>query len=276
MAGVLKVLAVLALGYAALVLLAWRFQERIAFPAPRGPLPNPADRGLPDGERVRVSTSDGVELAGWFLPPAQPLAPGARAPALIWLYGNAETMGDLAPIVRDLRPPATALLILDYRGYGVSGGQPTEAGLYRDALAAWEFLLRRPDVDPDRIAVYGRSLGSVPALYLATERPVCAVVLDSPFTSAREMARRHYRLIPPFVLRLSMDNLERARRLDAPLLVLAGTADGIVPFDMGRRIAEAAAGEMVAIEGAGHNDLYAAAGARYRFELHRFLDHHLR
>lgn len=276
MVAALKLLVVLGLAYAALVVLAWRFQERIAFPAPRGPLPNPAVRGLPDGVRVQVTTSDGVQLAGWFLPPAPPLPPGTRAPALIWFYGNAETVGDLAPIVRELRPRSTALLILDYRGYGESQGRPTEAGLYRDALAAWEFLAERPEVDPGRIAVYGRSLGSVPALYLATERPVRAVVLDSPFTSAREMARMHYRLIPSVVLRLSMDNLERARRLGSPLLVLAGTADAIVPFHMSRRIAEAAGGQLVTIDGAGHNDLHAMAGPRYEVEMHRFLDHHLR
>jgi len=275
MAAILKMLLVVALAYAALVLLAWRFQERLAFPAPKGPLPDPALRGMPDGERVRLTTSDGVVLGGWFLPPASPAA-RVRAPALIWFYGNAETVGDLAPIVRDLRPPGVALLILDYRGYGENAGRPTEAGLYLDALGAWEFLTRRPEVAPERVAVYGRSLGSVPALYLATERPVRALVLDSPFTNASEMARLHYRLIPPFVLRLSMDNLERAERLGVPLLVLAGTADAIVPFRMSRRIAEAAAGQLVAIDGAGHNDLYTMAGPRYEVEMHRFLDEHLR
>jgi len=276
MTAAVKILATLALAYAAIVLLAWRFQERMAFPAPRGPLPDPSERGIPDGERVAVSTPEGVALHGWYLPPA-PLPPDSdKAPALIWFYGNAETVADLAPIVRDLRPAGTALLILDYRGYGQSEGRPTEAGVYRDALVAWESLVARAEVDRDRVAVYGRSMGSVPALYLATERPVRAVVLDSPFTSAAEMARLHYRVIPPFVLRLSLDNLERARRLEAPLLVLAGTADAVVPFSMGRRIAAAAHGTLYPIDGAGHNDTYVIGGAGYRDTIHRFLREQLR
>jgi fermentation-respiration switch protein FrsA (DUF1100 family) len=268
----LKVLVLFAIGYVALVVLAWRFQERVAFPAPRGPLPEPSDRDLPDGQRVAVTTADGVQLYGWFLPPAPAPTESRGAPGVLWFYGNAETVGDLAPIVRELRPPGTALLILDYRGYGESGGRTTERGLYLDARAAWEFLVARPEVDSTRIAVYGRSLGGVPAMYLATERPVRAVVLESPFTSARAMAREHYRIVPPFVLRLSMDNLARARRLSAPLLVFHGTADRVVPFAMGKAIADAAGGELVTIDGADHNETYVLGGAAYRAAVHRFLE----
>lgn len=272
----LKAAIFVALGYVALVVLAWRFQERVAFPAPRGPLPDPRDRDLPDGERVAVVAADGVALSGWYLPPSPAPRPDEHAPGLLWFYGNAETVGDLAPIIRELRPPGTALLILDYRGYGESEGRTTERGLYLDAEAAWEYLVARPEVDSARIGAYGRSLGCVPAMFVATERSVRAVVLESPFTSARDMAGEHYRIIPPFVLRLSMDNLARARRLEVPLLVLHGTADRVVPFAMGQAIAEAAGGELVPIDGADHNETYVFGGAAYRTAVHRFLGRHLR
>src|SRR5207249_1721935 len=99
---------------------------------------------------------------GWYLPPAPAPPAGAKAPGLVWFYGNAETVTALAPVIRSLRPPGTALLILDYRGYGESGSMTTEPGLYRDAEAAWEYLAHRPEVDSARIGAYGRSVGGVP------------------------------------------------------------------------------------------------------------------
>lgn len=267
----LRVLAGLAIAYVVLAVLAWRYQEKLAFPAPRARLLDPAAVGIPDGQRVTLTASDGVRLHGWYLPPAPRPAAG-RAPALLWFYGNMETISGLGSIIRDLRPPGTAVLILDYRGYGESEGTPTEVGLYRDADAAWEFLSAHADVDSARITVYGRSLGAAVALHLADTRPVRAVVLESPFSSAAEMAREHYRLLPSFIIRLSLDNVARASRLRVPLLVLHGTDDRIAPLRMGRAVAAAGrARELVLIEGAGHNDTYDLGGARYREKLHAFL-----
>jgi hypothetical protein len=179
--------------YLLLVLLLWASQERLVFPAPRAPVPEPAEWGVATGRIVDVRSSDGVTLRGWYLPPEPaPAGPAStRAPALLWFYGNGETVAFDAPVLRELRPPGWALLALDYRGYGGSTGTPSETGLRRDAEAAWDFLVARPEVDPARVALYGRSLGSVPALHLAARRPVRAVVLDSPFSSGREMARVH-------------------------------------------------------------------------------------
>jgi dipeptidyl aminopeptidase/acylaminoacyl peptidase len=266
----LKLVVGVVLAYGAVVALAWAFQDRIAFPAPRQYLPDPTQRGLPDARLVAVETSDGVTLRGWYLPPRP--APQATAPGLLWFPGNAETVASLAPLIRELRPPGIGMLILDYRGYGESSGTASEAGLYRDAEAGWAFLASQPGIDRSRIAVYGRSLGTVAALHVATVRQVRVVVLHAPFTSARDLARRHYWYLPRAILRLRLDNLERARRLRAPLLVIHGTADGIVPFAMGRAIAEAGhARELVAVTGAGHNDLHEVAGDQYREKVHAFL-----
>ena len=269
----LRVLLGLGITYAALLLLAWRFQHRMALPGARGRLIPPSQAGVA-GEIVDVTTADGVRLRGWYLPPA--LGPGPAA-GLLWFYGNMETVTGLAPIVRWLRPPDVALLILDYRGYGESAGSPSEQGLYADADAAWAYLTSRPDVDPSRIAVYGRSVGSVPALYVATTQPVRAVVLESPFSSAVDMARVHYRFLPSFIVRLSMDNLERAGRLTAPLLVLHGTEDNIALPRMGRAVAEAGhARELVLIKGAGHNETYDVGREEYRRKFLGFLAETLR
>ena len=269
---VLEIAAVLVGVYLLLVAYILSQQERITFPAPRYPLPSPQAAGIDHGESVSVTTTDGITLRGWYLQPSPPVPDSERAPGLIWFYGNYETVGVLAPLIEQLRPVSTAVLILDYRGYGTSDGKPTEKGLYLDAEAAWTYLSSREEVDADRISVYGRSLGSVLALFLSESKPVRSVVLDSPFTSARDMAKVHYWYVPRFMLRLKLDNLSRARQLNAPLLVLHGSEDDIAPMWMGKAIAEAAHdATLVVYDGAGHNDIYDVAGARYREALHGFL-----
>lgn len=271
---VLRIAIGVVIVYVALVLIIWVSQNKLAFPAPRSHLPAPNTLGFPDGEKIRIITSDSIEIGGWYLPPRD--STRAPHPALIWFYGNMETVDVLAPIYRNLQPENLGLLAINYRGYGDSEGAATEEGLYRDGEAAWRYLAERPDVDSTRIAVYGRSLGSVVALYLATERNVRAVILDSPFSSARDMARVHYRFLPKFLIRLSLDNVERASRIQAPLIVFHGTLDRIAPVRMGRAVAEAGrALELVLIEGAGHNDTYTVGGGEYQAKMHAFLAEHL-
>ncbi len=263
--------------YLLLAILAWRFQDRLAFPAVPASLPSPAALGIPQGYRIAVTAPDGVELRWWYLAPWPAPVEGELAPALIWFPGNMETIEGIAPALSRLRPPGIAVLVLDYRGYGESGGEPTEQDVYSDAEAAWSYLTARPEIDSARIAVYGRSIGSVVALYLATERPVRAVVLDSPFSSGRDMAKLHYSFFPPALIRLVLDNIGRAERLKVPLLVFHGSEDRIVPVAMGRSVARAGhAEEFVEIPGAGHNDTYDVAGESYVSRFHRFLEAHLK
>ena len=107
------------------------FQARVAFPPRSRALPDPAQFGLADAQPVEIRTADGARLHGWYLPPYP--ASTQRAPALIWLHGEDETVSALGPTIRELRPPGMAVLVLDYRGSGASAGRPSEAGLYRDA-----------------------------------------------------------------------------------------------------------------------------------------------
>ena len=263
--------------YLVISVLAWKLQDRLAFPAPRSALPLPATLGMPDGIVVSVTTADSVTLRGWYLPPNPAPETSEGAPAIIWCYGNMETVEGIAPVLRYLRPPGMGLLALDYRGYGTSDGEATEEGVYRDVEAAWDYLTALPEIDSTRIGVFGRSIGSAVALHLATERSVRAIVLDSPISSGREMARRHYRFMPTILTRLSLDNLRRAGKLTVPLLVFHGADDWVATVDMGRRVAEAGhAEEFVEIEGAGHNDTFTVGGSAYVTRFHEFLETHLR
>ncbi|MBI1966503.1 MAG: alpha/beta hydrolase [Gemmatimonadetes bacterium] len=262
----LRLLLGLVLGYLVLVFLAWLFQERIAFPSPRTPLPDPKKVGIPEGERIELIMKDGTKLVGWYLP-----ARDAPAPALLWFYGNGETIGSIWPILRDFRPTGAALLAVDYPGYGASEGRATEAGLYEAADLAYAAVAARPGVD--RIFVYGRSLGSAVATHTAARHPVAGLILESPFTTAAEMSRRHYGILPRFILRLDLDNLRRMGEIRCPVLVFHGTADRLVPTMMGQQLAAAAPGpvELVLIEGSGHNETYDVGGKAYRDKLWGFV-----
>jgi fermentation-respiration switch protein FrsA (DUF1100 family) len=258
--------------YLAVLLLLWSLQERITFPAPRAALPDP-QAVLGYGERIELVMKDGTRLVGWYLPPAASPTAVVPAAAMLWFYGNGETIGAIWPVIRDFRPPGAALLVADYPGYGASGGRATEAGIYEAGALAYRALASRPGVDPKRIYVYGRSLGSAVATHTAADNPAAGLILESPFTSARDMAARTYRIFPLFLVRLKLDNLGTIRRVHCPVLVFHGTADRLVPMDMGRRVAEAAPGpkEFVMIEGAGHNETYDVGWQAYRDKLAQFV-----
>src|SRR6266513_5286487 len=229
---VLRILIGLGLAYLVLLVLAWLFQDRLAFPAPRAKLPDPKRVGVENGERVELVSGDGTKLVGWYLTPkvgevhtvrnnhpqpprASPTSPTSAG--LLWFYGNGETVAAIWPIVREFQPPGTAVLVLDYPGYGGSGGRATEPALYAAAEAGYTMLATRPGVDPHRIFVYGRSLGSAVAIYTAAHRPVAGLILESPFTSAAAMAKHHYRLVPRFLLHLSLDNLTTVKLVRCPI-----------------------------------------------------------
>ncbi len=258
--------------YLAILVVLWSMQERISFPAPKAPLPDPVQTlGL--GEKVELRMRDGTPLVGWYLPPLAAASSRPKFAGLLWFYGNGENIAAIWPIIRDFRPPHAGVLVVDYPGYGGSGGRTTEGGLYEAADLAYEFLVQRPDVDRHRIYVYGRSLGSAPASHLAATHEVAGMILESPFTSARAMAARHYKIFPRSLVRLQLDNLDRAKQIHCPTLVFHGNADMLVPIEMGKEVAAAVGGpvEFVIIEGSGHNDTYDIGGKAYRDKLAAFV-----
>src|SRR5256714_6938055 len=258
----LRIALALALAYVLLVLLAWRFQERLAFPAPRAPVPDPKRVGVANGETIEVTMEDGTRLVGWYLASTAFHRPPPPSPALLWFYGNGENIAAIWPVVREFQPPGAAVLVVDYPGYGGSAGRATEAALYGAADAAYAALVARPGIDAGRVYAYGRSLGSAAATWVAAHHPVAGLILESPFTNAAAMARQLYALLPRFIVRLSLDNLGRMRQIHCPVLVFHGDADRLVPTAMGRAVAAAAAGpgEVRLVPGAGGHETYDPGG----------------
>jgi uncharacterized protein len=216
----------------------------------------PASAGLAY-EDVALKTGDGVALHAWWV--------RRRAAALghvLLCHGNAGNIGDRVLHAELLTAVGFDVLLFDYRGYGSSGGRPGEQGTYRDARAALRWLLARPEVDRSRVLYLGESLGGAVALELALEHPPAGLVLLSAFTSVRDMARRHYGLIPNAVVPDAYPSLRLVGGVGAPLLVLHGGDDMIVPVEHGRALFHAAPGptRLHVGPGAGHNDIVTRAG----------------
>lgn len=267
----LRLLVMAAAVYVALGVLLFFARDFLVFPGRHDATPEPRRVGIADGEKVTVTTADGERLVGWYLPPRDTV--GRRAGAVLWFHGNGETIGGIGPVLREFRPPQAALLALDYRGYGESSGRAGIEGTQRDAEAAWAWLASRPEIDSTRIVVYGRSVGSGPAVFLAAARPVAGLVLESAFTSLRDMARVHYPIFPSFIAGHGFDNLALMGRIDCPVLFVHGDADQLIPITMGRRLAEQAGarGESLVLPGADHNDTYDSGGDAYVARVQAFI-----
>lgn|GEM_PF-549361 len=245
-----------------LLLLALRDQV-LFFPAER-PSPDEALaelRGL-DARLFRAERSDGRVLTGYDARPVR--APDA--PVLLYFHGNAGNAAQRAPVLRMLVEGLEMRVVMaSYSGYGGNPGSPSETDLYADALAFHD-ALTASGVAARKVVVYGESIGGVPALYLATERPCAGVVTQSTLSSLSSMAGAVYGWLPLTALltRGMLPNDERAGALDVPLLVVHGTEDRVVPFGEAERLLEAAPGaELLRLPGAGHNDIWAAGGTSY-------------
>ncbi len=244
------------------------FEKHLIYFPTRAHEVTPAQLGLPH-EEIVLHAEDGVRLHGWFLPMT-----GARLSLLI-CHGNGGNVSQrLDRVLLMQSQMAVDTLLFDYRGYGASAGSPDEQGTYRDARAAYRWLLARGR-GPERVVLFGESLGAAVALQLATEVEASALVLESPFTSMPDMARAVYPFLPlwPFV-RTRYDNLAKIGKLRVPLLILHGDQDNLVPFAQGRRLFDAAPEpkRFHAIAGASHNDTYMVGGERYWHAWRDFLE----
>jgi fermentation-respiration switch protein FrsA (DUF1100 family) len=252
--------AVFVLAAAVLLLAAlWALQRRLIY------LPFPADVPpaaalLPRAREVMLRTDDGVDLGAWFVPAAEP----ARGAAVLVAAGNAGDRSGRAPLAAALAREGLAVLLFDYRGYGGNRGRPTQRGLARDVRAARRFLIDEAAVPADRIVYYGESLGSAVVTELATEHPPAALVLRSPFTDLAAVGRIHYPFLPVrLLLRDRYPVAEQLARVHVPMTIVYGTDDAIVPAELSRAVAAAAAGptRLVEIDGADHNDRSLLDGA---------------
>jgi pimeloyl-ACP methyl ester carboxylesterase len=243
---------VLLAALAGVVLLAvglWAFQRRLIF-FPAAGLP-PLAEVLPGAQDVRLTTSDGLTLGAWLVPPR---GPGPYAVVLV-AGGNAGNRADRAPLAAALAEAGMAVLLVDYRGYGGNPGSPSEAGLAQDIRAAHRFLTEGLQVPAERLIYFGESLGAAVVTELATEHPPGGLLLRSPFVDLAAVGREHYPVLPvALLLRDRFPVAENLGRVTAPTTVVLGTADTVVPPGQSREVARANHARLVEIPGAGHND----------------------
>ena len=247
---VLKWLGIALVGYAAGVALLYVVQRDLMYFPRRTAHTAPAAVGLPAAEEVVLATADGERIIAWHIPPQ-----GDR-PVVLFFHGAGDVLARRAGRFHTLTADGTGLVALSYRGYGGSSGRPTEHGVMLDAAAAYAFAAAR--YPPSRIALWGISLGTGPAVAIAAERPIGKLVLEAPYTSTADVAASYMPIVP--VRALMKDQFhsdERIGKVTAPLLVLHGERDWTVAFRFGERLFALAREpkRLVRFPNGGHNNL---------------------
>jgi uncharacterized protein len=247
-------LALLGISYLLVCAAMYMFQRDLQY-FPTRTAPAPQSLGLTGVQAHRLTTSDGQEVDMWYAP----AAPGR--PTILFFHGNAGEMADRAPRLAAYQAAGYGAAFVSYRGYGGSTGTPSEAGFLQDARAAYYWLLAH-DVPSAQIIVIGESLGTGVAVQLAATVPVGAVVLEAPYSAAVDIAAGLYPFLP---VRLLMQDqfrsIDHIALVTAPLLILHGTDDRVIPVASGQVLFDAANAPktLVTLPGAGHDALFTPA-----------------
>ena len=199
-------------------------------------------------------------MFGWYVEQT------ATSAVLLWCHGNAGNIINRLENLRELYRMGLSVFIFDYRGYGRSQGRPSEEGLYQDALGAHEYLTRIRMIRPERIVLFGRSLGGAVAGELAAQKPAAGLILESTFPSIEAVAKFHYGGLPVhWLLGADFKLIDRLPQLSLPKLIIHGDQDDIIPLELGRQVFDAAKPpkSFYLIEGADHNNTYQVGGATY-------------
>jgi fermentation-respiration switch protein FrsA (DUF1100 family) len=250
--------------YVGIVILLMLFENQMVY----HPVPYPVGDWQPSGLTfvdAEFTADDGTELHGWFVEHPDP-----RAVAL-FLHGNAGNIAGRAEFLRRVHQLQVSVLALDYRGFGRSKGSPTEAGVIADAQAARAWLARKADIPDHEIVLWGESLGCGVAVELATQG-ARALILENAFTSLPDVAAHHYSWLPVrLLMRNRMRAIDKVGQFTKPLLQAHGDGDSVIPFELGRRLFEAAnePKEFVRVHGGDHND---ARSSRFWQAVDQFLD----
>jgi len=246
------------------------FENRMIFHPPRYPrgFVPPETYGL-KAEEVWTNASDGVRLNAWFFPRQE------SSKVLLIFHGNAENIGTGLGRTKVLSTLGLNILAVDYRGYGKSEGSPDEAGVYRDADAAYRYLTVERGFRAKDIIIHGVSLGGAVAIDLASRVECGGLIAESTFTSARDMARRAF-WIPLFayVPKSQFKSISKIARVSSPVLVIHGRRDELIPFSMGEALYAAALGPktLAPLDSAGHNDVLLVNRDAYLAHLRGFLE----
>lgn len=234
----------------------------------RLPLDMPPPRWAGGAEEVWIDCEDGVRIHGLWWPEPE------GAPVILFLHGNAQEAYSWSLVHEELAPTGCRLLLIDFHGYGKSGGEPHEAGLYLDGKAALQWLHGK-GVEDSGIVVFGKSLGGGVACEIVRGREFKALVLESTFTSLASVARKLFPFLPRGVpLGETYDSISRLPLARCPVLVIHGERDELIPVEEGKELYAAAPDpkELYLVPGAGHNDVSLVAGPEYARRIASFLD----
>jgi len=253
----------------AVTLMGCRPEDSLIFHPSAEIVQTPRQAGL-QFQDLFFTTADGVRLNGWFIPHRD-----ARA-TLVWFHGNAGNISHRVENIKLLHDKVKIhIFIFDYRGYGRSAGSVSEEGTYRDGAAALSFVNQQLGVEGKNLIIFGRSLGAAVAAEMALRFACRGLILETPFTSIRDMAKTVFPLLPigP-LLQTRFDVLEKVAKVKVPLLVLHGDRDDLVPYEQGRKVFAAARApkEFYTIHGATHNDTYRVGGDAYFERLRGFVE----
>lgn len=227
-------------------------QRQMIFPRHLVEAPDDPRRLPPDAERLWLETPEG-RVEAWYAR-GEGRDADAPGPAVIFAHGNGEIIDHWSHLLEWYATRGVSALLVEYRGYGRSEGEPSARKIGDDLLGFHEMLVDRPEVDADRLIFHGRSLGGGALCLLAREAEPAALILQSTFTSLAELARHHF-YVPSFLLRDEFDNLSYLATTRLPVLITHGSEDSVVPVEHARRLHEATPNSvLVEIEGRGHND----------------------
>lgn len=252
--------------YGMLCLALFVFQPRLVYFPMKTVAVTPATIGL-GYEDVMLETAAGTMVHGWYLPGRE------DAHTLLFLHGNAGNISHRLESLQLFNELGLNVLIIDYSGFGRSDGKPGESQTYEDARLAWHHLTRSRGVAPERIVIFGRSLGGGVATWLASEESPGGLILESSFTSVPDLARKYYPIFPVhWLARIRYDNASRLPTVQCPVLIAHSLDDEIVPIDHGRALFALAREPKSFLEMRGsHNVGFLVSGHSYRAGLARFI-----
>lgn len=246
-----RLLVFLGVLYVLWLLAACTFERSILFPRQYART-MPSGHGIdPSVERGWLATDEG-DVEVWYIP-GRGVSAESPGGAVMFFHGNGETIDFLPDSLAPYRALNFGVMLVEYRGYGRSAGTPSQSKLTADAVAAYDLLIARAEVDPRRVILHGRSIGAAVACQVAAEREAAALILQSPFSSFRSMAQRY--AVPGFLVSDPFDSASVLEEYDGPSLIMHGSDDTMIPIAQGRALAECSTQcTFVAFDDAGHND----------------------
>jgi hypothetical protein len=265
-----NVIIAVALTYLGLAVMIYFQQDGMIYVPEKTITHNPNNIGLAY-EEVSVRTKDGLSISGWYIP-----AKNEKA-VILFCHGNAGNISSRLDSISIFNNLSLSVLIFDYRGYGKSGGRPSEAGTYLDAEAAWDYLVNVKKIPPGRIIVYGRSLGGAVAAEIALRRSPAALIVESGFTSVPDLGQKIYPWLPVrLISKFHYATIDKIGTIKCPKLIIHSRKDDIVPFEHGRALYEKASPpkEFLEIRG-GHNDGFLLSGMTYTGGMEEFLERYV-